>query len=64
LLSAIKAHDRVLFLSLEQCFAFVGELASARLYVTNTGRMRVAGMPWTEFGLQYRLEEKGATGSS
>jgi hypothetical protein len=64
LLSAIKAYDGVLFLSQEQCFAFVGALASARLYVTDTGRVRVAGIPRTEFVLQYRLEgeERGVTG--
>lgn len=31
LLSVIKAHSGVLFLSQEQCFAFVGALAGARL---------------------------------
>jgi hypothetical protein len=56
LLSAIKAHSGVLFLNQEQCFAFVGALAGARLEMTDSGRVHAPCAPRMKFALQYRLE--------
>ncbi|MDR2605305.1 MAG: hypothetical protein LBC55_08175 [Desulfovibrio sp.] len=56
LLTAIRERGGVMFLSQEQCFAFVGALATAQLHMTDAGRVRAVCAPRTEFVLQYRLE--------